>query len=186
MVRLTDSMIKKLSEPGLWFLRSDHPMNDLSSLVYELAVKTGVPVTLQSCNKKQMQNAIISKIRHEYIKSAQTENEKNWLEDEMSEYHTHGFFFYPEEMNDYIENGSFWSEYISFYEEDKLILNNCPHKTVIVEDINAICYDDEQGYSQIFLLNYQEAIRNHCTVIVLVPAKSYGSATRFIDRHLLG
>ena len=48
----------------------------------------------------------------------------------MLEYHTHGFFFYPEEMNDFVPNGPFWAEYVSFCDEDKIILNNCKHKTV--------------------------------------------------------
>lgn len=185
MVRLTDSMIKKLSEPGLWFLRSDRQMNDFCCLLYELAVKMGVPVTVLSQNKKQIQNAVIAKVGQDIIKSAYTENEKNWLEDEMSEYHTHGFFFHPDEMNDYVPNGPFWSEYVSFREEDKLVLGNCPHKTVIVEDINALCYDDERVLPQILTLNNEEAVRNHYTVIVLLQAKKYGIATRFIDRHLL-
>ena len=183
MVTLTDSMIKKASEPGLWFFRSKQPMEDFSCFLYELAVKMGVPVTVLSQNKKQIQNAVMAKLRQDIIKSAHTENEKNWLEDEMSEYHTHGFFFYPEEMNDYVPNGSFWSEYVSFCEEDKLVLGNCPHRTVIVEDIN-LCYDDERELPQILTLNNEEAIRNHYTVIVIVPAKSYGSATKFIDRYL--
>ena len=103
----------------------------------------------------------------------------------MSEYHTHGFFFHPDEMNDYVPNGPFWSEYVSFCEEDKLVLDNCPHKTVIVEDINALCYDDGRVLPQILTLNNEEAVRNHYTVIVLLLAKKCGIATRFIDRHLL-
>ena len=185
MVTLTDFIIKKLSESGLWFLRSKQPMEDISSLLYELAVKMGASVTVLSQNKKQIQNAVIAKVRQDFIKSAHTECEKNWLEDEMLEYHTHGFFFYPEEMNDFVPNGPFWYEYVSFCEEDKLVLDNCPHKTVIVEDINALCYDDERILPQILTLNNEEAVRNHYTVIVLLLAKKCGIATRFIDRYLL-
>lgn len=92
MVTLTDFIRKKLSESGPWFLRSKQPMEDISSLLYELAVKMGVPVTVLSQNKKQVQNAVIAKVGQDIIKSAYTENEKNWLEDEM---------------NDYVPNGSF-------------------------------------------------------------------------------
>ena len=185
MVTLTDFIIKKLSESGLWFLRSKQPMEDISSLLYELAVKMGVPVTVLSQNKKQIQNAVIAKVRQDFIKSAHTECEKNWLEDEMLEYHTHGFFFYPEEMNDFVPNGPFWAEYVSFCDDDKIILSNCKHKTVLVEDINALCYDEEKVLPQIFTLNNEEAIRNNYTVIILFQAKDYGIATKYIDRHLL-
>ena len=92
MVRLTDSMIKKLSEPGLWFLRSDRQMNDFSCLLYELAVKMGVPVTVLSQNKKQIQNAVIAKVGQDIIKSAHTENEKNWKMKCQNIIHMDSFF----------------------------------------------------------------------------------------------
>ena len=88
-------------------------------------------------------------------------------------------------MNDFVPNGPFWAEYVSFCDEDKIILSNCKHKTVLVEDINALCYDDGRVLPQILTLNNEEAIRTHYTVIVLLQAKKYGIATRFIDRHLL-
>ena len=56
-------------------------------------------------------------------------------------------------MNDFVPNGPFWAEYVSFCDEDKIILSNCKHKTVLVEDINALCYDEEKVLPQIFTLN---------------------------------
>ena len=88
-------------------------------------------------------------------------------------------------MNDFVPNGPFWAEYVSFCDEDKIILSNCKHKTVLVEDINALCYDEEKVLPQIFTLNNEEAIRNNYTVIILFQVKDYGIATKYIDRHLL-
>lgn len=31
----------------------------------------------------------------------------------MTEYDNHGFFWYPEELNDFIPNGFFWNNYFS-------------------------------------------------------------------------
>ena len=72
-------------------------------------------------------------------------------------------------MNDFVPNGPFWAEYVSFCDEDKIILSNCKHKTVLVEDINALCYDEEKVLPQIFTLNNEEAIRNNYTAKVSHP-----------------
>lgn len=54
---LTDSMMQKISEPGLWFYESYQPITDMSKMVYELSVRNGIPVTvLSSCNKRIQQD----------------------------------------------------------------------------------------------------------------------------------
>ena len=131
---LTDSMMQKFFEPGLWFYKTYQPMTDISKMVYELSVKNGVPVTvLSSCNTR-IQQSIIAMVKKDCIDAACNENERNWLEQEMSEYNTHGFFFHPQEMNDYVENGSFWSNYVHFNDEKWLNFSCCPYNVVIIED----------------------------------------------------
>lgn len=91
---LTNSMMKRIAEPGIWFYKSNQPIAEISGLVYELSVMYGVPVTvLSSCNKS-IQQDIIAKVRKNCIDTASNENERNWLEQEMSEYNTHGFFWH--------------------------------------------------------------------------------------------
>ena len=133
---LTDLMMQKISEPGLWFFKSYQPTTDIVNMVYELSVKSGVPVTvLSSCNKR-IQQDIIARIRHNCIDTASNENERNWLEQEMAEYNAHGFFFHPQEMNVYVENGPFWSDYVHFDDEEWLNFSCCPYDVVLIDDIH--------------------------------------------------
>ena len=108
---------EKLNVPGIWFVCSEEPANQLSRYVYDLAVELGLPIVVYSnSTKKEIQNEVLGFIKAKCIEAASDELERNWLEQEMMEYNNHGFFFYPEELNDYVPNGSFWTNYVFFDE----------------------------------------------------------------------
>ena len=99
---------EKLNKPGLWFVCSEQPATELKQYVYDFAVESGLPIVVYSdIPKKEIQNAVIDRIKTKYLENATDEKEKNWLEQEMTEYDNHGFFWYPEELNDFIPNGSY-------------------------------------------------------------------------------
>ena len=94
---------EKLNKPGLWFVCSEQPATELKQYVYDFAVESGLPIVVYSdIPKKEIQNAVIDRIKTKYLENATDEKERNWLEQEMMEYNNHGFFWYPEELNDYV------------------------------------------------------------------------------------
>jgi len=182
---LTNSMMQKIAEPGIWFYKSNQPIAEISGLVYELSVMYGVPVTvLSSCNKS-IQQDVIAKVRQNCIETASNEIERNWLEQEMSEYNTHGFFWHPEEMNDYIETGSFWTNYVHFNEEDWLNFSCCPYNVVIIDDINVLChYEGENDLATTLSLVHSDAIERKKTVVVMFSGIVPEVLTNFVESHL--
>ena len=73
--------------------------------IYDLAFELGLPIVVYSSStKKEIQNEVLGFIKAKCIEAASDELERNWLEQEMMEYNNHGFFFYPEELNDYVPN----------------------------------------------------------------------------------
>ena len=94
---------EKLNKPGLWFVCSGQPATELKQYVYDFAVESGLPIVVYSgIPKKEIQNSVIDLIKTKCIENAENENERDWLEQEMTEYDNHGFFWYPEELNDYV------------------------------------------------------------------------------------
>jgi len=162
-----DKLEQKISEPGLWFYQSYQPMPDIIKMVYELSVKNGVPVTvLSSCNK-WIQQEIIAMVRKDCIDTASDENERNWLEQEMAEYNTHGLFFHPQEMNDYVENGPFWTDYVYFNDEEWLNFSCCPYDVVLIDDIRVLHdYEGETDLTKILPMVHADAIERNKTVVV--------------------
>ncbi len=182
---VSDSMMQKVDVPGLWFLKSNRPSSDISDLIYELSVKGCAHFFVRSQFKREIQKDVLAKVMKDFLDGASDENEKNWLEQEMSEYKEHGFFFYPEEMNDYVENGYFWRDTVAFL-DDYYMPNiiNIYNSNIILEDIFELGYDDEKDFLKILQLNQEDAIRINTTMIIIVQEKDYGPATEFIENHL--
>jgi len=178
----------KVREPGMWFRLTSRPMADIGELIYELAVISGIPVCVVSSFNRQLQKDIIAKVMNDCVGRASDEYEKNWLESEMAEYNAHGLFFYPEEMNDFVEGGPFWIQYVYFQGNEWEGIANYSKDVIIVDDMNTLSYYDDNGEMKellnILQLNHEEAIEFGSTVIVFVHEKSFGTEKEFIESHL--
>ena len=183
---VSDSMLQKVDMPGLWFLKSSRPSSDISDLIYELSVKGCAHFFVRSQFKREIQKDVLAKVMKDYLDGASDENERNRLEQGMSEYREHGFFYYPEELNDYVENGYFWCDTAHFLDDLPSMpdIINFDNNNIILEDIFELGYDDEKDLLKILQLNQEDAIRINTTVIIFVQDKDYGPATEFIEKHL--
>lgn len=177
---LTDSLLQKLNKPGLWFVCSEHPASELIKYVYDFAVELGVPVVVYSdIPQKEIQNSVIDLIKAKYIGNAENESERDWLEQEMMEYNTHGFFCYPEELNDYVPNGSFWTDYVFFDEFKILSFTNSFSHLYLIDNLSELCLDYGSDYSRALASIEQEAVEYKKTIIVFVtPNDPYYDSTR--------
>ena len=171
---------EKLNKPGLWFVCSEHPASELKQYVYDFAVESGLPIVVYSeMSKKEIQNSVIARIKAKCIENAENENERDWLELEMTEYDNHGFFWYPEELNDFIPNGSFWHNYVYFDEFEILSFTNSFSHLYLIDNLSELCLDEDDYLSQDLILIEKEAIEYKKTVIVFVsPNDSYYDSTR--------
>ncbi len=179
-VIFTDSQLQKLNKPGLWFVCSEHPASELKQYIYDFAVESGLPIVVYSGrSKKEIQNAVIDRIKTKCIENAENENERNWLEQEMMEYNNHGFFWYPEELNDFIPNGSFWRNYVCFDEFKILSFTNCFSNLYLIDNLSELWLDEEDSLSQDLISIEKEAIEYKKTVIVFIsPNDSYYDSKR--------
>ena len=183
---VTESMMLKISEPGIWFMKSSEQITDISNLIYELSVKGCAHLFVNTQYLKEIKRDVVAKVMKDRLDEASDENERNWLEQEMSEHKEHGFFFYPEELNDYVENGYFWCDTAHFLDDLPSMpdIINFDNNNIILEDIFELGYDDEKDLLKILQLNQEDAIRINTTVIIFVQDKDYGPATEFIENHL--
>ena len=177
---------EKLSKPGLWFVKTKQPCKELCKYVYDLAVEMGVPVAVfSSASKREIQNSVIEMIQKKCVDMASDELERNWLEQEMTEYNTHGQFWYPEEMNDYVPNGSFWSSYVFFDEFKILSFNNSFSNLYLIDNLSELRYDGDSELSQSLPLIEKEAIEFKKTMIVFVSSYDSRIDESYMDKRLL-
>ena len=164
---VSDSMMQKVDMPGLWFLKSNRPLSDISDLIYELSVKGCAHFFVRSQFKREIQKDVLAKV----------------MKDFLDEHKEHGFFFYPEELNDYVENGYFWCDTVILM-DDLHEIGNYSNDIIILEDMNDLHYEDETDLLKILQLNHVDAIRHRDTMVVLVQEENYGPASDFIETHL--
>ena len=156
----------KIIRPGLWLVNSRQPVVDVSRFVYEIGVELGQPLTVLSSARKVIQDEVVALIGKDYLEKTSDELERNWLEQELSEYYAHGFFWHPEELNDYSPNGSFWSNYIQFDADGWLSLPNCSYDIILVDDPSALWWEDETEISRILPLVEEDAKEKGKTIFV--------------------
>lgn len=177
---------EKLSKPGLWFVKTRQPCTELCKYVYVLAVEFGLPVVVySSASKREIQNNVIEMIKKKCVDMASDELERNWLEQEMTEYNTHGKFWYPEEMNDYVPNGSFWSNYVFFDEFKILSFTNDFSTLILIDNLSELWYDDESDIFKSLPSIEKEAIEFKKTMIVFVSSYDSCIDESYMDKRLL-
>ena len=183
----TVEYIEKINKPGLWFVYSNQPATELSSYVYDLAVELGLPIVVySSSSNKEIQNEVLNSIKIKCIEAASDELEKNWLEQEMMEYNNHGFFWHPEELNDYVPNGSFWSNYVFFDEFKILSFTNSFSNIYLIDNLSELWYEDKSNIFQSLPSIEKEAVEYKKTIIVFVSSyDSYIYESYMSDRLLL-
>ena len=181
---ISDYVIKKISQYGLWFVKASRTNMNISKFVYELTYKGGISVDIYSPMKKEIQNNVIGMIISDCIGSASDENERNWLEQEMSEYNTHGFFWYPEEMNDYIDNGPFWSSYAVFKKYNPRMLS-CVHRLILVDGLVNLEYEEETCLLNILAMIDVDAKIYQKSVVIFLSGRYSSEIKRFVEMRML-
>lgn len=177
---------EKLKVPGIWFVCSKESDDNIYRYVYDLAVELGLTLVVYSnSSKKEIQNVIIGRVREKCIENTSDQLEREWLEQEMMEYDYHGFFWYPEELNDYVPDGSFWSNYVFFDEFKVLSFTNNFSNLYLIDNLSELMYDEDGDLSQFIQVVEKEAIKYKKTLIVLVSSVDCHNDECFIKNRLL-
>lgn len=181
---LIDSIIERISQPGLWFVKSRQTSMEISKFVYELAYQIGLPVLVFTSCKREIQNNVIALIGKDYVESASDENERNRFEHDMAEYITHGIFDCQSEMNDFVEKGSFWSGYAYIDEGWMLGFQNYYKKVILVDGLEKLQAEGETELSKIIQYNEEEAKTYDKTVFVFVSDNYSKEVSDIVDNYL--
>ncbi len=161
--------LEQIEKPGLWFVYSMQPTLELCRYIYQLAVETGLHLTVySSASEEEIQNNVFDLIKNNCIENASNESERNWLEQELSEYNTHGYFCSMEELNEYVPKGSFWSNNVII--DDFKIFNINHHDIHLIDNISEL-FEEESDISKVYQMLEQEAIDYKNTIIIFERTK---------------
>ena len=89
---LSDLLLNKTSTPGLWFVKSRNISEDISQIIYDLAVSGALFLEIYTSDKERIVNSVISRITQDLKRNASSPNERLWIEDDLSYYYEYGTF----------------------------------------------------------------------------------------------
>ena len=161
--------LEQIEKPGLWFVYSMQPTLELCRYIYQLAVETGLHLWVySSASEEEIQSNVFDLIKNNCMENASEETERNWMEQELSEYNTHGFFCSMEELNDYVPKGSFWNSNVIIDEFNIFYINNS--KIQLIDNISEL-FEEENDISKVYQMLEQEAIDYKKTIIIFNRTK---------------
>ena len=181
----TELLLNKLSAPGLWFVKSNTIVEDISHLICDLAVNGAVNLNIYSSEKDRIVNSVISMITKERLQNVTDSDERFWIEDDLSFYYECGHFWKQEELNDYIPNGSFWENQVQIHDFDPLFVVNSEIETILVDGINDFKRNNEASSINALQQTHKLALQEKKTIFVFVSNNSLDLTNEFIRHRLI-
>ena len=153
----------------MWFVYSLQPTLELCRYIYQLAVEMGLHIRVySSAPEEEIQNSVFDLIKNNCIENATEETERNWLEQELKEYSTHGYFCSMEELNEYVPRGCFWNSNVII--DDFNIFNIYNSNVQLIDNITEL-FNEESDLSKVYQTLEQEAINYKKTIIIFNRTK---------------
>lgn len=184
---LSDLLLNKTSTPGLWFVKSRNISEDISQIIYDLAVSGALFLEIYTSDKERIVNSVISRITQDLKRNASSPNERLWIEDDLSYYYEYGTFslWWENELNDYLPGGVFGEGQVWIHDYDSLFIENSERETILLDDINTLNtlnYVTMEGALQHAA---RRALQEKKSVFVFVYDNPYNLTNEFIRNRLI-
>ena len=165
----TNSLLSRLSAPGLWLMKSRNIVDDIGRHIHDLAVDGGLFLQVYSPHKDRIVNNVISMIIKDLQLGATSPDERYRIEKDISHYYECGHFAELEELNDYIPKGNFWEEQVRIQDFDPLFLSNCANKqAILIDGLDVFVNEHEPSSIDKLLIANRLALQEKKSVFVFV------------------
>ena len=88
-------------------------------------------------------------------------------------------------MNDYVPNGSFWTNYVFIDEFKILSFTNTFSNLYLIDNLSELWYEDERDIFQSLPSIEKEAVEYQKTIIVFVSSYDSCIDESYMNKHLL-
>lgn len=165
----TNSLLSRLSAPGLWLMKSRNIVDDIGRHIHDLAVDGGLFLQVYSPHKDRIVSNVISMIIKDLQLGATSPDERDRIEKDISHYYECGHFAELEELNDYIPKGSFWEEQVRIEDFDPLFLCNCANEqAILIDGLDVFVNEHDPSSIDKLLLTSSLALQEKKSVVVFV------------------
>lgn len=165
----TNSLFFRMSDPGLWLMKSRNIVDDIGRHIHDLAVDGGLFLQVYSPHKDRIVSNVISMIIKDLLLDATDPDERYRIEKDISHYYECGHFAELEKLNDYIPKGSFWEEQVRIQDFDPLFLSNCANEqAILIDGLDVFVNEHDPSSIDKLLLANSLALQEKKSVFVFV------------------
>lgn len=182
---LSDLLLNKLSTPGRWFIKSRTISEDISQIIYDLAVSGALFLEIYTSNKERIINSVISRITQDLKRSVSSTDERLWIENDLSYYYECGSFWIENELNDYLPGGVFWEGQVWIHDYDSLFIENSERETILLDDINTLYTQSYISLEGALRHTARRALQEKKSVFVFVNDNPSNLTNEFIRNRLI-
>ena len=160
----TNSLFFRMSDPGLWLMKSRNIVDDIGRHIHDLAVDGGLFLQVYSPHKDRIVSNVISMIIKDLLLDATEPDERYRIEKDISHYYECGHFAELEELNDYIPK-----EQVRIQDFDPLFLCNCANEqAILIDGLDVFVNEHDPSSIDTLLLANSLALQEKKSVFVFV------------------
>ena len=180
---LSNLLLTKASQPGLWLIKSRNSSMDISQLVFDLAVGGSMFLEIYTSCKEQITSTVMSLIINDRMGDTTDADKRFYVENDISDYYEHGSFWMMPELNDFLPNGDFWERQVWIRDYDPLFIENSICETIIVDDVNT--FNNEASFANFLRQTNRLALQERKSVFLLMNEYTSVFSSAFIRERLI-
>ena len=182
---LSNLLLSKASQPGLWLIKSRNSIIDICQLVFDLAFMGSMFLEIYSSDKERIVNMVISMIIKDRLHDASDPSERVIIENDISAYHERGCFCSLTELNDFLIESEFWERQVWIYDYDPLFVENSSRNTIIVDYVNKFNKYNEASFANFLRQTNRLALREKKSVFMFMNEYTSDFSGEFIRKRLI-
>lgn len=179
---LNSETLSKITQPGLWFVKSRQPLLNISSLIYRFVIDGCMSFTIYTTQEEILKNEVMHRFFNDQKKDYLDDI---WLDHELSEYSD---FETIHTCYDFIDNFNFfWESYIYIknnFSDCGWCSNSCFNPTLI-DYSSILCKEEESLLAEDLINDEHWMLETGSSVIVFLPEKETSFSLDFINNHIL-
>lgn len=182
---LSNLLLTKTSQPGLWLIKSRNSSMDISKLVFDLAVSGSMFLEIYSTDKERITSNVMSMIIKDRQSNTTDADNRFYVENDISDYYEHGSFWIMPELNDFLPNGDFWERQVWIRDYDPLFIENSICKTILVDDVNTLNKHNEASFAYFLRQTNRLALQEKKSVFLFMNEYTSDYSGGFIRERLI-
>lgn len=178
---LNSETLSKITQPGLWFIKSRQPLFNISSLISKFVIDGSMFITIYTTQEEILKNEVMLRFFND---------QKNYPDDILSDHDLSEYLDCDalDSTYDFVENFNFlWDSYVDIRNEFSLSCCslNSSFNPILIDYPSILWYEHEPHCAKDLINEESSILEIGRSVIVFLPERETSFSLDFINNHIL-